>query len=340
MELFNAIFKYLPEHSIGICIIHGQGIVQSKLKTHLDRSHKELTARTRKEIIVAAATAYSQWAKTEEDVVYPEAILDPIPHLPIFKDGIKCVARRGSVLCGYINRNIERIQGHCRKYHGWENSRKRGRPTQGKQKEIGTMWQEGVWCQKFQPAGTAGKLFEVSQPQEVQEIAHEDREMERAMELAFTKATASLKTAEKETQAQIEADTNRFEFNAWLNRAGWARHLKGFNREWLLTLIRKPERWEMALTKVCWAAQMVIWKAQQASRASVVGMAAMNYINRREVGNDTNEKPFNARQTEKTMIKYSGWWLEIIRYIWRTYELPMARDIEEEDEVQGNRPPY
>jgi len=85
---------------------------------------------------------------------------------------------------------------------------------------------------------------------------------------------------------------------------------------------------------------MVIWKAQQASRVNVVGMAAMNYINRREIGNNTNEKPFNARQTEKTMIKYSGWWLEIIRYIWRTHALPVVSKANKEREVEGQRPPY
>jgi hypothetical protein len=108
---------------------------------------------------------------------------------------------------------------------------------------------------------------------------------------------------------------NRFEANPWLNRVGWAKHLAGLDREWLAETVRKPEKPERALDKVCWAVETVIWKAQQASRASVVGFAAMNYINRREMGNNTNEKPFNARQTGKTIVKYSNWWLEVVRYI-------------------------
>ncbi|KAF2809848.1 uncharacterized protein BDZ99DRAFT_387244, partial [Mytilinidion resinicola] len=56
-------------------------------------------------------------------------------------------------------------------------------------------------------------------------------------------------------------------------------------------------------------------KAQQASKASVVGLAAINYINRRETGNKTNKKPFSARQTGKTIVKYSACWLAIVRYI-------------------------
>ena len=80
---------------------------------------------------------------------------------------------------------------------------------------------------------------------------------------------------------------------------------------------------------------MVIYRAQQSSRSAVVGMAAMNYINRREAGGTTNEKPFNSRQTGKTMAKYSGWLLEIMQYIWRTHKLPEIKNEERDKEVQG-----
>jgi hypothetical protein len=63
----------------------------------------------------------------------------------------------------------------------------------------------------------------------------------------------------------------------------------------------------------------------------------MNYINRREMGSETNEKAFNARQTGKTMVKYAGWWLSIIRYIWRTHELEAVDVQEKEAEADENK---
>ncbi|CAN9476995.1 unnamed protein product [Alternaria alternata] len=75
----------------------------------------------------------------------------------------------------------------------------------------------------------------------------------------------------------------------------------------------------------------------QASKASVVGMPAMMYINRRELGNTTSEKPLNAQQTGKTIVKYSNVWLEIIAYIWRTHELPVVTPSNSEEEVEGKR---
>ena len=123
---------------------------------------------------------------------------------------------------------------------------------------------------------------------------------------------------------RIDADDNRHVPHRWLNRTGWARHLAGIDRSWLLSQTHPPKKGEKALAKVCWMVELVIWKAQRISTPQVVGYPAMNYINRREMGSDTNEKPFNARQTGKTMIKYANWWLAIVRYIWRTHELEEA----------------
>src|SRR5689334_2819700 len=86
--------------------------------------------------------------------------------------------------------------------------------------------------------------------------------------------------------------------HGWTELGGHG-NLKGLDRGWLSTLTHEPKQRERGLARVCWAVQMVIWKAQQASKPGVVGLAAMNYINRREMGNNTNEKPFNARQTAK-----------------------------------------
>ncbi|CAN9206868.1 unnamed protein product [Alternaria alternata] len=66
-------------------------------------------------------------------------------------------------------------------------------------------------------------------------------------------------------------------------------------------------------------------------------MPAMMYINRRELGNTTSEKPLNAQQTGKTIVKYSNVWLEIIAYIWRTHELPVVTPSNSEEEVEGKR---
>ncbi|KAF2187536.1 hypothetical protein K469DRAFT_725097 [Zopfia rhizophila CBS 207.26] len=232
--------------------------------------------------IVLAAAAIGEWAESEDEVVFPEAGLRPVPHLPVLPDGIKYTASDNGKMCGYIRRGLKHIQEHYREEHRWENS---------------------VHCQKFQGTGRLGRLFKVSRK------TGEDQEGRlRLLEMVFTQATEALERANRKAIDEIRADTNRFEVHKWLNRVGWARHLKGLDRRWLTKLTHAPRKKEKALDKVCFTAETVMWKAQQASKSSVVRIAAMNYINRREIGSETNEKLFNAHR-----------WLEVIRYILRTH---------------------
>ncbi|KAK7178410.1 hypothetical protein PSPO01_15540 [Paraphaeosphaeria sporulosa] len=157
---------------------------------------------------------------------------------------------------------------------------------------------------------------------------------------SLSQATTRLDELEREKRTTIEADTDRYAFSKWLHRAGWARHLKGLRRDWLLIMARKPTYQERALFEVCWAVRMVIWRAQQAYTASVVGMPAIMYINRREFGSSKDETPFNAQQMEKTMIQYSNVRVEVIAYIWRTHELGVVKPRNSGEEIEGKRPPY
>jgi uncharacterized C2H2 Zn-finger protein len=294
-----------------VCKSHQQGIVRSQLRTHVDTKHQELVPNTRRQIVSAVygEASLRAWAKTHSDVVYPRPASQPLPHLPVYHDGLKCNE------CAHVYRHIKRMQEHCRQEHGWVNKRQpRGRPA-SKQ----TMWTTKVPCQKFHNTNKLGRLFEVSATADAQPATVQpDADIGQAIQASFMQASQQLDALEKEKNNIIKPDSDRFEFAEWLSRAGWARHLKGLEREWLSTMAQQPTPKERALNEICWAARMVMWRAQQASKASVVGMPAMMYINRREAGSGRNEKPFNAQQTGKTMDKYSSVW----QSTWRSFGGP------------------
>jgi superfamily II DNA helicase RecQ len=332
MEHFTHIFEYLPAYRIAVCKTHQQGIVKSQLEAHLNKKHQEYVWRTRQEIIEAVQKDESlqQWASDPDQIVYPSPESNALPHLPTYQDRLQCQQ------CGYINRSVKRMQEHCRRKHHWKNSRKAapGRPSDRQR-----TWTT-VSCQKFHNTNKLGRLFQVGSEAEGPRAPNNaDADVSQAIQTSLAQASTQLEELEKKNNNTIKPDTDRHEFVEWLNRAGWARHLKGLKRDWLLKMARKPPHKERALFEVCWAVRMIIWRAQQASKASVVGMPAMMYINRREFGNTTNEKPLNAQQTENTMIKYSNAWVEIIAYIWRTHELPVAKP-DHNEEMEGRRPPY
>lgn len=327
MELFNSTFTYLPAHHIAVCKTHCQGVLSSQVLSHLDGSHKDLTTATRRAIASAART-HTECATSIEDVVYPLPGAQPLACLPLYKDRFRCEAGlHGHSPCGYLVRRLKHIQDHCRQQHGWSNPRKRGRPHQSAQKPADShMWTAGVWCQKFQPTGQLGRLFEVEQPRSEgrQGVAHQEGNMQRALEISFAESTMAIEKADQDAHAQIQSDDNRFVWHQWLQRTRWARHLAGFDRTWLQQQLHRPSEREWVLSKVCWAVEMVIWKAQQASSPEVVGLPATTFIERRETGAADNEKPFDALQTGKTMAKYSRYWVSIVCYIWRTHQLPDA----------------
>ncbi|KAH5737485.1 hypothetical protein HBI18_067960 [Parastagonospora nodorum] len=334
MEQFNSIFEYLPPHCIAICKSHAQGIVQSQLAAHLNTKHPELVPNTRIAIIRAVQDEASlrQWAFDEGDVIYPSPATRPLPHLPVYTDGLQCRE------CGRMYRHLKRMEAHCREDHAWK-----GRPRGGRGPGAAVMWAVGVKCQKYHNTGHLGRLFEVDATVEAGPAAGSpEADIRLAVRAALSQAVTDARARQRAQNAAIEADTDRYEFQAWLNRAGWARHLQGLQRDWLLEMIQKPTPKERALSIVCWAAKMVLWHAQQASTSSVVGMPAMMYINRREFGNTSHEKPFNASQTGSTMLKYSDVWVQIIAYIWRTHALPVVRPrrSEDDDDDDGRRPPY
>jgi superfamily II DNA helicase RecQ len=327
MEQLKTMFEYLPEQRIGICRAHHHGVLLSQLPSHLQRSHQELTVATRQAIVVAAAE-HRQWATSADAVIFPPPEAQPVAHLPVYKDGRKCsVEMAGRGCCGHIVRTLRDMQEHCRREHAWTNPRKRGRPCQGE--EVSSQpWREGVWCQRFQQGRELARLFEVSPPAEVgaQYAAGDEGHMQRALEASFADGTTALQKAQQDAHAQVGADSNRYIWHEWLRRARWARHLANFNRSWLLRQARQPGEDERTLRRVCWALERVIWKAQRASSPEVVGLPAVTFIERREVGAPSNEKPFNALQTGKTMKKYSWYWVSMVSYIWRTYHLPPVED--------------
>jgi hypothetical protein len=260
MEPFNTLFEYLPSHRIGICKAHYHGVLLSQLSSHLQSGHKELTVATRKAIVLAA-TAFPDWATSAEEVVYPRPDTPTVAHLPVYKDGFMCQADTRGV-CSFIVRTLQGIQKHCRDEHGWTNPRKRGRPYQSE--EAGSAsWREGVWCQKYQPSGQLGRLFQVSplRSEGAQYAANEEGDLQRALKASFLQSTIALQKAQKDAHALVEVDSNRYLWNTWLRRTQWARHLAGFNRSWLLRQAQRPDDKEGALRRVCWAVEMVIWKA-------------------------------------------------------------------------------
>lgn len=196
MNRFHAIFEYLPAHRIAICKHHQQGIVQSQLEGHLNKQHQELVWRTRQKIVQAAQeeTSLQQWAVTQDEVVYPSPDAAPLPHLPVYIDGLQCSA------CPYINRSVKRIRDHCRREHSWNNQRQ---PPEGRQPGSQPAWRT-VLCQKLHGRSKFGRLFLVGAAAAARHTGDSvDTNVSQAIKSSLRQATAELEALEKEKNAIV-----------------------------------------------------------------------------------------------------------------------------------------
>ncbi len=103
-------------------------MMAAHLESHLLSKHAYLTAKTRKEIIQTVQQEIQALAEREEDVIYPKPKSEPVPHLTVWQDRLRCTADKpNSTPCSYICHILKNIQKHCRDQHGWVNMQKRGR---------------------------------------------------------------------------------------------------------------------------------------------------------------------------------------------------------------------
>jgi hypothetical protein len=79
---------------------------------------------------------------------------------------------------------------------------------------------------------------------------------------------------------------------------------------------------EKALSRACEGTVLLERRSFQTSRVEIVGRHELHCVNRRENGAPNNDKPFYGKQKIKTIRKYANVFTQILRYIWRTADMP------------------
>ncbi|KAK5263115.1 hypothetical protein LTR96_011463, partial [Exophiala xenobiotica] len=197
------------------------------------------------------------------------------------------------------------------------------------------MWVEQPFGQQFFRVDKWKKIFPVVAPQQDQIQVNE------IVFRAERQLAAQVKAIEEFQQhKEIGYVENRYEANGWLERTGWVSHLAQYTRDELEKFVVMPKRQavdgevhpsardddkgidevEPDLWRACQSTFRVTQAAKKASHPSVVGLAALQYVNRRETGQKNSEKPFYGRQMGKTIRKYVKYWYRILCYVWRTHD--------------------
>ena len=143
MDAFNEVFVYQPKYRSIVCKRCKYAVNPAQIRGQITANHSTVTKQERQQIIKFVA-GLLQIAHTQDEVRYPDIRSAAVAGLPIYTDGMRCTAIEEGQPCHYVCRSSYGIATHCRTAHGWDNPRKRGRPTDDADKS--QMWVDKQAC--------------------------------------------------------------------------------------------------------------------------------------------------------------------------------------------------
>jgi hypothetical protein len=321
METFTQLFEHLADVRVLLCRPCTIAIPPAQIITHLKQHHRKVAVATRKDV-AAVIRELPNLALVPVDVRIPEPAKEPIPGLQPPTDAYRCTSQG----CWYVCTTLRQIRAHCTAEHGWVNNQRRGGDVRQKSRQSNNrLWQDKQTCQRLFGAAGWPAYLSVENSTSEPDVGNLSQRI---------KADRQHQRDEREAAAAQETirEGVRVQADPWLELTEWVPHLKGFSRAVLLHA-REPARGEaredsreeeiadeMGLGEVCKAMQRLIRKAFGSCRAEIVGRLALEIIERREVGAESNERPFYARHKVRTIQKYSQKLVSILCYLWRTHD--------------------
>ena len=334
-------FKYSEVFNLFICSSCQQAVTGSRIKRHLSEfSHRQQghnTDQWRQRIERWCQEQGVRPAGNFEEVRFPSRAIKAVEGLSIFTDGFACEN------CHYMAGSRRDIQIHLRDMNQWQNPEGKGRRRRKQRPQQGP-WREGVCYQQLVSKSVYGRLFEVIQPEQASEeqqsrmtrrAGTSEADWQRRMMEDEARSSAMLRQLSDETRARVEA-SQKTEVNVWLDRNGWAEYLQGKDRPSLMKLLQpagqedesqddedyeeEEGQKEAVLQEIEARFRKIIAVAQNTTIRGASHFVRFA-INRKDSHKEPT-KPFNARMEDSTMKRYQEVFLQLIRFVVRTWDIP------------------
>lgn len=236
MDEYNAhdFFSVNPEFEVLICQKCECAVRPGQVQAHLTSTVHRIP-RSAAQYIQSVVQQWDHIAEPLNPDAWPRAIDDPVPGIPVYRDGLLCL--RCQV---YICREIKGLKRHWRKEHDYRIQPSTGRPTPSKQQAIQGVIADNsrsVHCQRLFTQGPGSHYIRVSPladaaPEPVADIDSVDRLMQQVREY---------QQQDQQAHETIIQAGDLDEATPWLNRTGWVQYLQGTPREPLVQSIARPE---------------------------------------------------------------------------------------------------
>jgi hypothetical protein len=313
-SVFDRIAYYNTDYNILICKQHQYAIKKINLKTHL-LLHYNIPSTQRKQLVQFGLSLY------QGEPIYPQEPISPISYLKIKEQSFKCLFPIEDRSCGTILGRIADIKTHCSRKHQWVNPRKRGRYSNISKEDSLPSYITQVPVQTFYTTGLGERFFEI-----ILDLNQSSLEETPPQSSLFDLASQKLQVRQRQLDQLHPTGSSlgllENQPNPWLERTGWVRHLDGFDRKTLRQWISPPDpTTQPEQILLVQTLRGLILRAQRNASPNLIGLASLEYINRKETGEKYSEKPLNWRLEQTTIQTYTSYWVSIVLYLYNTVNL-------------------
>jgi hypothetical protein len=159
-------FEHVAEYSVAVCRECRYAVWPNQIKGHLQEQHN-----ISRKVAEAVGQRVRSWAGLTlypSELEIPSGIPKSVQQLPVYTDGLLCQLDLGR--CSYITRSKECMRKHWQRQHQWSAGKKRGRPSQIKEKGLRARIEQGsslVHCQRlrYMPMAIEGSVEVVANQQ-------------------------------------------------------------------------------------------------------------------------------------------------------------------------------
>lgn len=311
-------FEHLTEHQLAVCRECRYAVWPDQIEGHLQKQHK-----TSLKSAQAVGDAVRQWPgllQYPSELEIPTSCVDAISQLPVYDDGLLCQLE--SARCRLVLRSPKALKEHWRTIHRWSVGKKRGRPSQIREKTIQAKLEDGckrVHCQRLFGSRHGSQYFEVrvtpdSGPRPI------PTEGEAAWARVREEVAKTWDNVQRKARTTIQ-DGERDEANPWLERTGWQPYLMGLERPDLLASIEEPsidpDKNDELAEAAIWRAMDGLARVSQASVLERVGIFVRMEAIRTEM-HQTRYTPLQAYMDDKSIKERSRPWKQMLMFFART----------------------
>ncbi|KAJ9419615.1 hypothetical protein QL093DRAFT_2591171 [Fusarium oxysporum] len=238
-------FMLLFQYRILVCQ-NPDACLANEVATHLAKKHPGIEPGARRRLV--------DDIKVISNVLQSQVKLSQLQYPPPSAEPILCLTRpKLDVLecrhCSYKIRQVQAMQEHYAKSHGWVNPRGKGRPTTGHPTADPLPCSEGVAYQRFFPSREGSKWFQVN----IRTKGRADRSKpkpstKKPQGTPYVLTSEAYQKALSQPQAAVnDTGTDTFATTSlWLDRTQWPSLYRGPRRDVLRALTRLPDRYSLS----------------------------------------------------------------------------------------------